>query len=145
VSGSCEEDFARSSYVVVGAAADPGLRGLSGLSCHGTDLLSFSESFASPVDYGAFALWLSMMTQLHGEHLLRVKGILFVKDDPLPVVVQSVQHVVYPVRTLSVWPFAPPASKIVAITRGLERSFVDVFRESLRALAVDPTARLGFW
>jgi G3E family GTPase len=101
---------------------------------HGSDLCSFSEVIEGPIDYRAFALWLSMMTQVHGEHLLRVKGILHVDDDPRPVVVQSVQHVVYPVTSLSKWPFAPAASKVVVITRGLDRATVNAVRESLRAL-----------
>lgn len=102
---------------------------------HGPNLLSFSEVLEGPLDFQEFALWLSMMTQVHGEHLLRVKGILHVDDDPLPVVVQSVQHAVYPVTTLSRWPFEPRASKVVCITRGLEREMVDGIRESLRRLA----------
>ncbi|MBX3226968.1 MAG: GTP-binding protein [Labilithrix sp.] len=101
---------------------------------HGRDVFSFSELVEGPLDYRALALWLSMMTQVHGEHLLRVKGILHVDDDPLPVVVQSVQHVVYPVTSLPRWPFEPRASKIVGITRGLERAMVDAIRESLRRL-----------
>jgi G3E family GTPase len=101
---------------------------------HGDDLHSFSETLDAPVDYRAFALWLSMMTQVHGEHLLRVKGILHVADDPLPVVVESVQHVVYPVRTLGAWPFEPRASTVVAITRGLPLDIVHAIQRSLRAL-----------
>ncbi|MCW5830976.1 MAG: GTP-binding protein [Labilithrix sp.] len=102
---------------------------------HGPDLLSFAELVEGPIDYRGFALWLSMMTQVHGEHLLRVKGILHVDDDPRPVVVQSVQHVVYPVTSLPTWPFEPRASKVVGITRGLDRAMVDAIRESLRRLA----------
>jgi G3E family GTPase len=112
-------------------------------AAHKTNLHSFSETLVPPIDYNAFALWLSMMTQLHGEHLLRVKGILRVTDDPLPVVVQSVQHVVYPVRTLSAWPFAPPVTKIVGIARGLDPAMVDAIRGSLRALGSAPDARAG--
>lgn len=109
---------------------------------HGLDLLSFSEVIEGPIDFREFALWLSMATQVHGEHLLRVKGILLVDDDPLPIVVQSVQHAVYPVTTLSKWPFEPRASKVVCITRGLEREMVDAIRESLRRLVkrADPLA-----
>jgi G3E family GTPase len=104
---------------------------------------AFSETIAEPLAYPKFALWLSMMTQFHGEHLLRVKGILHVTDDPLPVVVQSVQHVVYPVVSLSAWPFEPKASRLVVITRGLDPSMVAPIRTSLRALAGDEASRSG--
>lgn len=114
-------------------------------SSHGSDLRSFSETLHGPLDYRAFALWLSMMTQVHGEHLLRVKGILHVDDDPMPVVIQSVQHVVYPVTSLSAWPFEPRVSKVVVITRGLDQALVNAIRESLRTLVkrADSPASLG--
>lgn len=101
---------------------------------HGDDLHSFSETIEGPLDYNAFAFWLSMMTQIHGEHLLRVKGILHLSDDPLPAVVESVQHVVYPLRTLGAWPLSPPASTVVAITRGLPLEMVQAIQQSLRSL-----------
>jgi G3E family GTPase len=110
---------------------------------HGGDLHSFSETIDAPLDYHPFALWLSMMTQVHGEHLLRVKGILHVADDPLPVVVESVQHVVYPVRTLGAWPLSPRASTLVVITRGLPLDMVHAIRQSLRALAAGGASRVG--
>ena len=115
----------------------------AGESSHGSDLLSFAETLHEPVNFRAFALWLSMMTQIHGEHLLRVKGILLVDDDPLPVVVQSVQHVVYPVTSLATWPFEPRSSRIVVITRGLDRDMVDAIQGSLGALSRNGTSSVG--
>lgn len=102
---------------------------------HGDDLHSFCETIDGALDYNAFAFWLSMMTQIYGENLLRVKGILHVTDDPLPVVVESVQHVVYPVRTLGAWPVEPRMSTVVAITRGLPLEMVQAIQRSLRTLS----------
>jgi G3E family GTPase len=100
----------------------------------GEAIWTLSETSRAKVHFDAFALWLSMMTQLYGENLLRTKGILLVDDAPEPVVVQSVQHVVYPVATLRDWPFPEPESRFVVIARGLEPLLQKEIRLSLRTL-----------
>jgi G3E family GTPase len=116
-----------------------------GLNEHGAErhegesLWTLSETSGAKVHFDAFALWLSMMTQLYGEHLLRTKGILLVDDAPEPVVVQSVQHVVYPVATLHRWPFPQPESRFVVIARGLDAVLQEEIRLSLRSLLHGPS------
>jgi len=108
---------------------------------HGVDVRSFSETFEEAIDFRAFALWVSMMTQIHGEHILRMKAIVHARGETLPLVAQAVQHVVFPVETLSEWPCSPPASRVVVITRGLEPDVFNALRGSLHTLLrVDPDA-----
>ncbi|HAF55674.1 MAG TPA: GTP-binding protein, partial [Thauera sp.] len=51
------------------------------------------------------------------------KGLLNVAGDPLPRVLQCVQHSVYPTTSLEAWPDAPPyddrRSRLVFIVRNL--------------------------
>ncbi|MBC7170845.1 MAG: GTP-binding protein, partial [Polyangiaceae bacterium] len=70
----------------------------------------------------------------HGEHLLRVKGLLRVEDEAGPIVVQAVQHVVYPTYSMPSWPSDDRSSHLMVITRGMPASLVEELRASLTAL-----------
>ncbi len=85
------------------------------------------------MQWRSFALWLSLLTQLHGEHVLRVKALLHVRDEPGPVVVHAVQHTVHPAEALAAWPDEDHRSRVVLITRGLDEAFLDEIEASLRA------------
>lgn len=97
------------------------------------EVQSFAVRADSPVDFRTFALWLSMMTQLHGERVLRAKGLLRVEGESGPLVVQAVQHVVYPSYTMPRWPSDDHTSRMMVITRGMSRRLVDDLRKSLEA------------
>lgn len=103
-----------------------------GTSAHGSDVHSFSVRADRDVEVRPFALWLSMITQFHGEHLLRVKGLLRVENEPVPTVVQAVQHVVHPMYTLPHWPSDDRFSRLTVITRGMKTELVEELRRSLR-------------
>ena len=62
---------------------------------------------------------LSLLAQLYGPRLLRVKGILNIKDQPAPFVVHGVQHIFYPPDTLKSWKGDDRRSRLVLITKDL--------------------------
>lgn len=107
----------------------------------GSEVRSFSVRADRAVDFRSFALWLSMVSQFHGETLLRVKGLLRVEDEPGPVVVQAVQHVVYPTYSMSQWPSEDRASRLMVITRGMPVTLVEELRASLDGLLNAPAVR----
>jgi G3E family GTPase len=94
---------------------------------------TLSVRIEQPIDFPSFALWLSMLTQLRGDEVLRVKGLLRVKDEALPVVVQAVQHVVYPNYNLPSWPDEERGSRLVIVTRGMDAVALQQLRVSLMA------------
>ena len=110
---------------------------------HGSEVRSFSVRADRAVDLRSFALWLSMVSQFHGESLLRVKGLLRIEGEAGPAVVQSVQHVVYPTSSMSRWPSDDQSSGLMVITRGMPASLVEELRSSLERLLNAPTARVG--
>ena len=57
-----------------------------------------------------------------GEDLLRVKGILNLIDEPAPVAIHGVHHIFHPPVQLEAWPDADHRSRIVFITRGIDRA-----------------------
>lgn len=107
----------------------------------GSEVRSFSVRVDRAVDFRSFALWLSMVSQVHGESLLRVKGLLRVEDEPGPVVVQAVQHVVHPTYSMSRWPSEDRASRLMVITRGMSATLVEELRASLEGLLNAPAVR----
>jgi len=100
---------------------------------HAAAVRSFSVRTDRSVDFRSFALWLSMVSQFHGETLLRVKGLLRVDDESGPRVVQSVQHVVYPVYAMDRWPSDDRSTRLMVITRGMPSPLVDSLHASLEA------------
>jgi G3E family GTPase len=90
------------------------------LNRHGAAISSLSLALEEPLDWTAFGVWLSMLLNRHGANMLRVKGILNVKDSATPVFINAVQHIVHPPQHLERWPTSDRRSRIVFIMRGIE-------------------------
>jgi G3E family GTPase len=85
---------------------------------------SFCLTFAEPLDGPEMSNALSLLGQLYGPKLLRVKGILNIRDQPRPFVVHGVQHIFYPPDTLKDWKGEERVSRIVFITKDLPETTV---------------------
>lgn len=95
-----------------------------GAHVHTHGIRTFFVESEAAVDYRRLALWVSLMSQLNGERVLRLKGLVRVADHDDPVVVQAVQHVVYPTYTLDAWPDGTPRTRLCGITHGMsDRQF----------------------
>lgn len=84
---------------------------------HAHDIHTRVVDFGEPVDVEALQLWLSLVTQLDGDQLLRVKGILERREDGALFVLQSVQHSAAPLRRLEARPEGWRGSALVLIAR----------------------------
>ncbi len=91
---------------------------------HIDDVHAFSLILDEEIDWTAFGVWLTMLLQARGEHILRVKGLLNV-GDPGPLLLNGVQHVVHPPVHLEQWPDEDQRSRIVFIARGAGRDEVE--------------------
>ena len=93
---------------------------------HDSEVSSFVLTFDAPLDWLGFSDGLGLLLHACGERVLRVKGLLNVEGDPLPRVVQCVQHAVYPPSSLPAWPqdgpYADRRSRIVFIGRKLPQA-----------------------
>jgi G3E family GTPase len=92
---------------------------------HDRNIHAFCLTFERPLDWTLFGIWLSMLLHVHGERVLRVKGILNVVGLATPVVIHGVQHVIHPPAHLEAWPSADRRSRIVFIVRGLEQKAIE--------------------
>ena len=86
---------------------------------------SFCLTFDEPLSWETISGWLTILRQWQGENLLRVKGILHLRDEELPVVIHGVHHLFHPPVQLTSWRSDDRRSRIVFITRDLERAEVE--------------------
>lgn len=107
-----------------------------GAGRHRDDVRTFAVRHEEPVTGAGLAAWLNLMATLKGARLLRVKGIVNVAGSP--VAVHLVQSVIHEPVTLDSWPSADRGTRIVFITRGMDRSEIE---STLPALGLDATRR----
>ena len=99
---------------------------------HGENIRAFCLTLEQPVECAALKAWLQSITSLRGRDLLRMKGVINVRDLPGPVVVQGVQHVLHPPVRMASWPDEDHRTRIVFITHNIPQA---ALQNSLAALA----------
>ena len=100
----------------------PATRFSSGPACEIATASRMFEGILAPDDLDA---WLERTTQLFGPSLLRLKGVLNIAGQPLPVVIHGVQAMVYSPGNLKQWPAGPRANRLVLIGRDVEPQLLD--------------------
>jgi G3E family GTPase len=78
---------------------------------------SFCLRWDEPLAWNDLAAWLEALLIARGDSILRMKGLLHVEGRTRPLVVQGVQHALYPPTELSAWPQDTARSELVFITR----------------------------
>ena len=87
-----------------------------------------------PIRAVTLTLFLEALSEHCGADLLRLKGIVNVLESPdRPAVIHGVQHVFHRPSWLARWPSDDHHSRIVFITRGVPRAWVDALLEALDA------------
>ena len=82
-------------------------------------------TFDEPMSWSTVAAAFDALVTYRGPDLLRMKGILNVKDTDKPVVIHGVQHVFHPPATLDAWPEGDDRkSRVVFITRDIAESTI---------------------
>ncbi|HEY4161412.1 MAG TPA: GTP-binding protein [Dongiaceae bacterium] len=104
---------------------------------HDTRISAFALDWDRPIDWGLFVDWIEMLITSHGENLLRIKGILNVAGEDVPVAIHGVQHLFHPPVALPAWPDQDRHSRIVFIARDIRRETVE---KSFHAFMDSPVA-----
>jgi G3E family GTPase len=87
---------------------------------HDDRIRAFCMTFDEPMSWSTVAAAFDALVTYRGPDLLRMKGILNVKDTDKPVVIHGVQHVFHPPATLDAWPEGDDRkSRVVFITRDI--------------------------
>lgn len=124
VSVTSQGEVQRTERPPEGAVARPSTPTLT-REAHTEGISTVELATEQPLDWEAFAVWLSLLVHRRGPDVLRVKAVLDVRDVG-PVALHGVQHIIHRPEHL---PGPPPgASRIVLIVRDidpglLERSF----------------------
>jgi G3E family GTPase len=94
-------------------------------SRHDAHISSFCLTFDAPLDWDRFNSWLMAVRASWGDRLLRVKGLLDVAGEDQPLVIHGVHRTFHPPTLLGRWPDAERRSRLVFITRDLDRATVE--------------------
>lgn len=93
---------------------------------HDDGIRSYAVVLDEAISRQAFESWLALITAMRGPDLLRIKGLVQVREHPdQPLVIHGVQHVFHPPRILDAWPGEDHRTRLVFITRGIEQEEID--------------------
>lgn len=95
------------------------------VSRHDAHIASFCLTFEQPLDWDRFNRWLMAVRAAWGDRLLRVKGVLNVDGEKQPLVIHGVHRTFHPPTLLAHWPDDDRRSRLVFITRDLDKSTVE--------------------
>ena len=79
----------------------------------------------APLSWEAFVTWIQTLIAVNGENLLRIKGIVDIEGQDGPIAVHGVQHLFHDPVRLPEWPDDDRRSRIVFITRGIDREVIE--------------------
>ena len=105
---------------------------------HDARVSSFSLTFDEPLNWDGVVTWIEMLIATRGDSLLRIKGILNLAGEDLPVVLHGVQHVFHPPVRLDAWPTDDHRSRLVFITRDLGRDAIEQTFRAFNEAAAKP-------
>lgn len=98
---------------------------------HSGGISAFSIRYKEPIEWPAFVAWIQTLITHRGENLLRIKGIVNIQDEKQPIAIHGVQHIFHQPVRLPEWSTNDRDSRIVFITRDLDKKII---KDSLDAL-----------
>ena len=109
---------------------------------HDDHIRAFCFSFDTPIAPDLFDEWLSLLVGFKGQNILRIKGIINLAGQAQPVVIHGVQHIFHPTVTLPAWPSEDHRTRIVFITKDVERATIErSFTAFMQAQAIERESR----
>jgi G3E family GTPase len=101
---------------------------------HASNIAFFAIVREEPIAAIALTLFLEALAEHCGSDLLRLKGIIQVTENAdRPAVIHGVQHVFHPPAWLERWPSADRTSRLVFITRGISRPWIEALLAAIEA------------
>ncbi len=109
-----DHDHVHGEDCAICRAAAPHLDGVSSISL-------YEEK---PLAYDDVLRMLAELVDHYGDNLYRVKGLMRFADQDRPVLLQGVQRVFSPLVYAERWPANTPATRLVVIGKGLDRTHI---------------------
>ena len=98
---------------------------------HDENIQAFALTHEKPINMTVFMMFVELLTEEMGPDLLRVKGIINIEDRDCPAVIHGVQHIFHPVLWLDKWPDGSRLTKLVFITRNINKEGLETFFKAL--------------
>jgi G3E family GTPase len=96
------------------------------------EISTFCLRRKTPLRAATLSLFLQVLAEHCGADLLRLKGLVDVRESPgRPAVIHGVQHVFHPPAWLDAWPDKDRTTRIVVIGRGLDARWMEAVLEAL--------------
>ena len=115
-------------------------------SHHDPLIRTFCITRDTPLSIDTLRLFLDAMSRDAGPDLLRVKGLVNIAEKPgEPAVIQGAQNIFHSLEFLDTWPSKDERTRIVFITRGIEKDYVEdsfALIERIAQRTVDAAARV---
>lgn len=116
-----DEERQRAAETYEGAGHTPNLA-----SHHDPLIKTFCITRDEPISIDTLRLFLDALSRDAGPDLLRVKGLVNIAEKPgEPAVIQGAQNIFHSLQFLDAWPSADERTRIVFITRGIEKAKVE--------------------
>ncbi|GHC26278.1 ATP-binding protein [Kushneria pakistanensis] len=96
------------------------------LNRHDDHIRAHCFVFERPIRASRLEAWLSLITSLMGQDMLRIKGMLDIEGRDKPLVIHGVQHLFHPPVELEAWPGGERFSRLVFITRDIPRETLEM-------------------
>ena len=101
-------------------------------SRHDDAVTCFCLRRSAPLRAVTLSLFLQVLAEHCGAGLLRLKGLVDVRESPgRPAVIHGVQHVFHPPAWLDAWPDGDRTTRIVVIARGLDPRWLEALLNAL--------------
>ncbi len=92
---------------------------------HDSRVRSYSLVHDGPVPFSTIEMFLDLLRSAHGERLLRMKGVIELREDPTrPLVIHGVQKILHPPVQLASWPDDQRGTRLVLITLDMPEDYV---------------------
>ena len=92
---------------------------------HDERVRTFTLVHEAPVAFAAIEMFLDLLRSAHGDKLLRMKGIIELRENPeRPLVVHGVQKTLHPPAWLPAWPDTGRGTRLVLITLDMPEDYV---------------------
>jgi len=85
---------------------------------------TFTVYMPKPLTWQAFKPVILKLCQIHGDGLLRLKGIIHAEDAPAPIAIHAVHFTPYPPILLEGWDEDEPISRVVLIGKSLDEKAI---------------------
>jgi G3E family GTPase len=103
-------------------------------SSHDAEIQTYAIVRDAPLPAVALTLLLETLAEHCGADLLRLKGIVNIRESPdRPAVIHGVQHVFHAPTWLARWPSDDRRSRMVVITRGIPQGWIEALIDALAA------------